>query len=152
VYNVVRQDIYNEAARFLGIFTVDHKTTELAAKVNRLAESGKEDDEIARYLNEQIASRNFNVDHVRDLRLVYTRRSAFTLDDSDDIVINEESIEAFLSTIPENELEFKILFGRIAGNISAEDMAIELGINTGQMYKIERELKSRIEKAIKEIV
>src|SRR5690606_23814772 len=51
VAKIVRQDIYNEAARFLGVFTVDHRVTSLAAKVNQLSLAGHTDDHIAEVLN-----------------------------------------------------------------------------------------------------
>jgi RNA polymerase sigma factor (sigma-70 family) len=148
VYNVVRRDIYNEAARFLGVFTVDHKVTEIAAKANRLFEKGKSDAEIAEILSNQIKSRNFDESHIRDMRMAYTRRAAYIISDDEGDSAEEESIEDLLSSIPSNNVEKFILNERIMGLLSADAASEALGVSLNKIYKIERILKQRIERAI----
>jgi RNA polymerase sigma factor (sigma-70 family) len=147
IRRIVKQAIYNEAARFLGVFTVDHKTTEIAAKVNKLCNEGKTDEEIVIILNKSFI-RNFNVDHVRDLRLAYSRRYIKSVCNDERTIEDVRSFEDLLSEVPKNENEIFILQNRILGNMRADSVAGALGISRGTVYRIEQKLTKRIEEAI----
>lgn len=147
VRRLVKQAVYNEAARFLGVFTVDHKTTEVAARVHRMAESGKTDTEIAIALSQHF-SRDYDTDHVRDLRLAYSRRNLKPV--SNDVCGEEDiqSIQELLSNIPKSNDEEFILQNHILGHMVADDVAQALDISRGHMYRLEKQLTERIEEAI----
>ena len=147
VRSVVKQAIYNEAARFLGVFTVDHKTTEVAAKVNKMAESGKTDEEIAAHLNKRFA-RDYDIGHVKDLRLAYSRRHIKPVSHDEYCTEDVRSIVDLLKDIPRNENEEFVLRHRILGNMHAESAADALDISRGSVYRIEKRLTQRIEEAI----
>ena len=150
VSRAVRQDIYNEAARFLGVFTVDHRVTSLAAKASKLHANGKTDEEIATILTES-GSRRFDADHVRDLRIAYTRRQHIDLmpdDAMDNAGSEEDSIQELLRGIVESPAEQVILKKRIMGGASVKEIADELGLTVRQVYETEADLKKRIRQAI----
>ena len=149
VTRIVKQDIYNEAARFLGVFTVDHRVTSLAAKVNRLTEKGHSDNEIVSELNKN-SSRNFDVEHVRDLRIAYNRRQHTVISEEDvlDEHDNETSIGNILDSVTQNDQERLILQHRLLGDLSVREMAGMLSISQRKVYAIESLLKSRIRIAI----
>jgi RNA polymerase sigma factor (sigma-70 family) len=150
VARIVRQDIYNEAARFLGVFTVDHRVTSLAAKVSKLHAKGKGDEEIARTLTES-SHRKFDAEHVRDLRIAYSRRQHSNLhsDDAMDEGIAEEStIQELLRGIVRDSVEGMILEKRLMGDASVKEIAKILKLSQRRVYEIENDLKDRIRRAI----
>lgn len=152
ICSCIRQDIYNEAARFLGVFTVDHRVTEMGAKINRLADSGKTDLEIADILNERYPGRNWSESRVYDLRLAYSRRHAVTIEVEPEEIPESLYIEQFLESVVQSESDSRILHERILGDRSAQDMADEMGISIKKFYSLESGLKSRIRIAIQNIV
>lgn len=144
VAKIVRQEIYREAARFLGVFTVDFRVTSLAAKVCKLADKGHDDQEIGRILNK-------DPDHIRDLRIAYNRRQHTTVEDTEVFAAentDERTIKDILYTIVQGHTEITILEMRILGNRSAADTAAELNIPVRHIYHIEENLKNRIKSAI----
>ena len=150
VSKLVRQDVYNEAARFLGVFTVDHRVTNLAAKVNRLANKGHDDIEIAAILN-KASTRVFDADHVRDLRIAYNRRQHAVINEDDTLdqeYTDERTIRHLLESVIENDVERTILKLRILGSNSVGTVARTLKLTRRQVYQIEADLKLRIKKAI----
>lgn len=154
VAKLVRQDIFSEAAKFLGVFTVDHRVTKLAAKVNRLHLKNKTDKEIADIIS-QSSHRNFDAEHVKDLRITYERRQHADLqpDDSFDEGDAEEStIRRLLEEVVKTDAEAVILEHRFMGDASANDVSAMLKINTRQLYVLENNLKSRIRMAIKGVI
>lgn len=150
VSKLVRQDIYNEAARFLGVFTVDRRVTNLAAKVNRLAAKGYEDAEIAAILNKN-NTRVFDASHVRDLRIAYSRRQQVAANE-DEILdgehTDERTIHDLLESVIQNDNERAVLKLRILGSHSVGTVARKLSLSRRHVYQIEADLKSRIKKAI----
>jgi RNA polymerase sigma factor (sigma-70 family) len=150
VQHIIRQDIYNEAARFLGVLTVDHRVTSLAAKANQLHAKGKTDEEIAEILTES-GHRNFDADHVTDLRMAYTCRQFADLPSDntlDDDTTEESTIQELLDQVVRDGDERFILQQRFIGDATVKDVAHWLGLSEGQVYKIENDLKDRIRKAI----
>ena len=150
VSKVVRQDIYNEAARFLGVFTVDHRVTGFAAKVSKLAAKGNTDQQIANILN-QTSNRVFDADHVRDLRIAYTRRQQATVNEDETLdreYADECTIKDILESVVQNDLDRFILSMRILGSEPADEVARKLSISRRRVYLIETELKHRIRQAI----
>ena len=151
VAKIVRQDVFNEAAKFLGVFTVDHRVTSLAAKVNRLYLKNKTDEEIAETLSNS-GHRNFGADHVKDLRITYERRQHAELqpDDAFDEGDAEEStIRRLLEEVVKTDVEAVILEHRFMGDISATNVSVMLDISVRQLYILENDLKSRIRMAIR---
>lgn len=151
VAKLVRQDIFNEAAKFLGVFTVDPRVTSLAAKVNKLHLKNKTDKEIAEILSES-GHRNFCADHVKDLRITYDRRQHADLqpDDAlDEGDAEESTIRGLLEEVIETDLEAVILEHRFMGDSSANEVSVMLRIPIGQLYMLENDLKSRIRMAIR---
>lgn len=150
VARIVRQDIYNEAAKFLGVFTVDHRVTSLAAKVNKLHAKGKSDDEIAAVLSES-SHRNFDSEHVRDLRIAYSRRQHGELQADDalnDNITDENTIQELLQGVVNTHAESVILEQRFMGDATVKEVAADLQLSQRQVYDIENDLKDRIRKAI----
>lgn len=144
----VRRAIFNEAARFLGVLTVDRRVTETAAKAARLFQQGHCDKEIARRLNQDL-SRHFDEDHVRDLRIAYSRRH-IQVEDEDRAEEAVVSIEDFLSGIPTNENERYVLKHKILGRDTADNIAAHLSISRSLVYEIEAALTAKIEEAIRD--
>ncbi len=154
VSRIVRQDIYNEAARFLGVFTVDHRVTKLAAKVNKLYAKGHDDAEIADILN-KTSNRIFDADHVKDLRIAYSRRQHSSVNEDNTLDrehADERTINDLLCSVVHNELEKSILELRILGSSSAGTVARSLKIPRRHVYQIEAELKQRIKQAIEDVI
>lgn len=152
VCSCIRQDIYNEAARFLGVFTVDHRVTEMGAKINRLVGDGKTDLEIAEILNKRYPGRAWNESRVYDLRLAYSRRHAVQIDVEPEEIPQSLYIEQFLESIVQSETDARLLQERILGDMSAQALADDMGISIKKLYNLESSLKSRIRIAIQNIV
>jgi RNA polymerase sigma factor (sigma-70 family) len=154
VAKIVRQDVFNEAAKFLGVFTVDHRVTSLAAKVNKLHINDKTDEEIAVILTKN-GHRSFDADHIKDLRITYNRRKHSELQSDDALEegdAKESTIMTLLNDVIEGKTEEVILEQRLMGNTTAEDVASQLGIHVGQLYKLENDLKVRIRQAIRGVI
>lgn len=154
VAKIVRQDIFSEAAKFLGVFTVDHRVTSLAAKVNRLHVKNKTDKEIAVIISKS-GHRNFDADHVKDLRITYERRQHAELqpDDAFDEGDAEEStILRLLEEVVKTDAETIVLEHRFMGDASAYEVSNMLQINTRELYILENNLKSRIRMAIRGVI
>ena len=150
VARVVRNEIFHEAARFLGVFTVDHRVTSLAAKVDKLHAKGHSDAEIAKMITSD--SRNFDADHVRDLRIAYSRRQHSTLTDDnlpEEYSDEESTIQEILRGVVQDPTDQTILEERLLGDTSVKDVARSLNLKQYQVYDLENRLKDRIRKAIK---
>lgn len=154
VSRAIRIGIYNEAARFLGVFTVDHRVTELAAKVIRFTEQGKTDEEIAEQMS-QTTSRNFDVEHVRDLRLAYSRRQAYSINEE----VSEDPygepaypVEEILKSVTKNEVDEIVLRDKLLGSKTVDEVATLAGVSVRTVSRIEIQLRERIECAIKKVV
>jgi RNA polymerase sigma factor (sigma-70 family) len=149
VARIVRQDIYNEAARFLGVFTVDHRVTSLAAKASKLHARGKTDEEIAKTLTES-SGRRFDSEHVRDLRIAYSRRQHTDLHDEvcDDEDIEESTIRAIVQGVLQNPTEVFIFENRLLKDRSVKEVASHLKLSQKQVYDLENNIKDRIRQAI----
>jgi len=152
ICSCIRQDIYNEAARFLGVFTVDHRVTEMGAKVNRLVDDNKTDQEIAEILDERYPGKSWTESKVYDLRLAYSRRYPVTPEIEPEEIPESLHIEQFLESIVQNDTDHKILRERILGDKSAQEVADELDLPIKKFYLLESSLKSRIQIAIQNIV
>ena len=153
VSRVVRNRIFREAARFLGVFTVDHRVTSLAAKVNKLYAKGHSDEEISDILS-GIGDRNFDSDHVRDLRIAYSRRQHIVIEDddtADGYITKESTIQDLLLEVVQNDIEKTILDRRILGDASIKEVSAALGVTQKQLYDFENTFKERIRKAIEGI-
>ena len=153
VSRVVRNEIYREAARFLGVFTVDFRVTPLAAKVHKLYTKGHSDEEIAVILSKS-NDRKFDSDHVRDLRIAYGRRENVCIEETtplEDIELDECTIHDLLTDVAVNDTEVSILNYRILGSLSAKETADILKIKRRSVYEIENILKQRIKIAIEDM-
>jgi len=155
VARVVRNAIYHEAARFLGVFTVDHRVTGLASKASKLHDKGHSDEEIAEILN-NTSSRNFDWRHVRDLRVAYNcGQESVTLDDQDSleegIGLEEQTIHEVLERAVQSPTDRTILDMRILDDYSVQDVSEKLSITQRNVYELENALKERIKRAIEEI-
>lgn len=136
----IRREIYAEAARFLGVFTVDRRVTSLAAKINKLSKAGHSDQKIAVRLNK-------SEEYVRDLRLSYNKRSHVPIL-YDNILstdsINEHDVRELLLNFNFNQIEMTILLNRILGHKSVKDIAHQLHIPQARVYALENIIKDRI--------
>jgi len=152
VSRCVRQDIYSEAARFLGVFTVDHRVTSLAAKVNRLHHQGKSDQEIVDELADT-TTRSIDLDHIRDLRIAYSRRQHTVVSEEDctDYSEDEFTMNDLLDSVVKSDRDRIILSQRIMGDASIEDAAEMMGVSKKQAYALERTLKKKIRVAIEDV-
>lgn len=151
VANSIRNAIFNEAARFLGVLTVDVRTTAQASYAAKLHEKGKSDVEIAKILTEKYG-RNFDVDHARDLRIVYNRRdySQVQEDVCVDSIENDVAIQDLLESVIKDDIDRSILNNRILGTSSVEDLAAEFATSKKAIYEREACLKKRIKRAIED--
>lgn len=139
----VRRAIYNEAARFLGIFTVDHRTTALAAKVNKHSHKGKTDAEIA-------AIMKIDVSHVQDLRLSYRQNQSESIDE---LYAANEMTTGFMDIINlviKDDLDKIILDNRILDKKSVKELSKQFNISTKNIYEREACLRIRIKRIIEE--
>jgi len=148
VTHLVKQDVYGEAARFLGIFTVDRRVTHLASRVNQLTKSDKTDEEIADALTTK--SRCIDVNHVKDLRFAYHHIKHYTIENDVAIVPDEATIEMILDIVMPNGIEIDILKHRILGDMSVAELSQHTGHSNSVIYIAERALRDRIVNAIKE--
>jgi DNA-directed RNA polymerase specialized sigma subunit len=146
VSKIVRQEIFREAARFCGVFTVDPRTTKLAAKASKLFNDGRSDKEIAEILSS--STRTFDSDHVKDLRMAYVYNSVPVVDDCCS-VSRDIDVDVFLASIPMSEEERLICNNRILKNKNAKDIALILEISLSHLYSIELTLKKKIKRAIR---
>lgn len=151
ICSCIRQDIYNEAARFLGIFTVDHKVTEAGARITKLYAEGKTYSEITDILNQRYPGSNWTEERVFDTKLAYSRRSSVSIEHEPE-VSEEAHLKEFLLSLVHNDTEKFILLNRILGNYSVEAAAVDLQKSIRDVYAIESALKQRIVFAIKNIV
>lgn len=151
VANSIRNAIFNEAARFLGVLTVDFRITNQASYAAKLYEEGKSDHEIAAALAEK-HGRQFDIDHARDLRLAYSRRQYTQT--QDDIVIdnieNDLTIRDLLEGVVKDDMDRAILDKRILGTDSAAQVAECLNTSKKIIYEREASLKNRIKRAIED--
>jgi RNA polymerase sigma factor (sigma-70 family) len=140
VANAVRQDVYREAARFLGILTVDFRVTKMAAKVTKLLAAGTTELEVGKELN-------LNPDEVRDLRMAYTHRDCGVLHD-DHPHQDDPDIYDLLHGVANSPEDRVIMDYRILSKNPIERVMDKLGISMKKAYALEASLKSRILSAI----
>lgn len=147
----VRNAIFNEAARFIGVLTVDFRTTAQASQAAKMHEKGKSDHEIAQFMSEKYG-RKFDVDHVRDLRLTYELRryncavnEATVLDDDTQFAIDD-----VLEVAVKDDLDRLLVEDRILGTVSVEELSAKIGISKKTIYERELALKNRIKRAIED--
>jgi RNA polymerase sigma factor (sigma-70 family) len=153
VTNSIRNAIFNEAASFLGPITVDFRTTTQASNACKLHEKGKTDVEIAAILTAKYG-RNFDADHVRDLRIAYSRRQYS--DVQDDSVVSEIdddiTIQDILESVIKDNVDRILVNDRILGFKSIDDLSKQLSMSRKVLYEREANLKHRIRQAIKDAV
>lgn len=154
VSNSIRNAIFNEAARFLGVITVDFRTTNQASFAAKMYEKGKSDQEIADMLTNKYG-RNFDADHARDLRIIYSRKQYVQA--HEDIMIEGDnndiqSINDLLDSVVRNEEDRTILNVRILGGCTIDKIAALLHISKKAVYKKETCLKARIKHAIEDAI
>jgi len=153
VANSIRNAIFNESARFLGAITVDFRTTTQASYASKMHEKGKSDAEIAEILTKKY-NRNFDVEHVRDLRITYSRRHYNPI--QDDLAVhdveNDITIKDLLESVIKDNLDRIIIENRILGLASIENLSIEFSISKKALYEREANLKQRIKRAIEDAV
>lgn len=151
VASAIRNAIFNEAARFLGVMTVDFRTTNQASYAAKMHEKGKSDQEIAAALTDKYG-RNFDVDHARDLRIIYGRRQYTQVQEDlmiDDIE-NDVSIKDLLESVVKDKDDRVILDRRLLGGCSVEQVAAILHISKKAVAKKEACLKTRIKRALED--
>lgn len=151
VANSIRNAIFNEAARFIGVMTVDFRTTNQASFATKLHEKGQTDIEVAAALTEKYG-RKFDVDHVRDLRLTYSRRQYTQIQDdvAIDNIENDLTIRDLLEGVVKDAMDRAILDKRILGTDSVEQVAEYLHVSKKVIYERESNLKNRIKRVIEE--
>lgn len=152
VANSIRNAIFNEAAKFLGVFTVDIRTTNQASHACKMHENGKTDDEIADTLTKR-HGRTFDVDHVKALRISYSRRQYSTIENSqviDNSIETDYAIQDIFASIVKDDVDKQILEQRLLGSASIEDVAKTLDMSKKSVYERESLLKHRIKRAIEE--
>lgn len=144
----IRREIYHEAAKFLGIFTIDHRVTSLAAKVNKLLIKGHSLESIAISLNKSI-------DHIHDLHLIYKQNNHSSLMNDNlyaDTDFDETIINGMLGGLIFNRIEKTILFDHILGPKSIKDIAEKHKISIACVYSTKIIIKDRIYKAMEKFV
>lgn len=153
VSRVVKNDIYTEAAKFFGIFTVDHRIPNLSVKISKLHEQGYTDVEIAKKLS--TSERTFDPSYIRDVRIAHGRRHYYLVAENQSLIEDsyndQDSIEQFLRTVASNDNEDFILKNRVLGDMSKQDVSIHLKISIEKVDHIENILKNRIKKSIEEM-
>lgn len=153
VANAIRNAIFNEAAHFLGVLTVDFRTTNQASYAAKLHESGRSDEEIAVALTEK-HGRKFDVDHARDLRMIYMRREYSCV--NEDLLVddmdNDITIKDLLDSVIKNKTDRVIVDNRILGSSTVEQVAAILNTSKKDVYEKEAALKLRIKRAIEDAV
>jgi RNA polymerase sigma factor (sigma-70 family) len=151
VANSIRNAIFNEAARFLGVFTVDVRTTTQASFAAKMHEKGKSDEEIGAALTEKYG-RNFDAEHARDLRLTYNRRLYTPVPEHLTVegLENDITIKELLDSVVKDEVDRVILDRRILGGCSVEQTAAILHISKKAVSKKEICLKTRIKRALED--
>lgn len=154
ITKAVRNAIFNEAARFLGIITVNFSTTHQASLAFKLSKEGYNDTHIAEVLSKKY-SRHFDADHVRDLRLVYDRKQYTPIQDDTiiDDIENDLTIKDLLDTIIGTNMSDRLILNeRILSSNPVEDVAKFLQISKKAVYEREAALKEKIKRAIQESV
>lgn len=149
ITNLVRQDVYAEAARFLGIFTVDQRTTKLAAEASKLSDGGNSDEDIAALFNNS-KSRNFDKQHIKDLRIAYSRRQYACMEEDSAITFDDLSLREICDLAVESDRERIIFEKRILGKCSVKNLAKELKLSPSRIYEIENYIRDRIRLFIEE--
>ncbi len=142
-----------EAAKFFGIFTVDHRIPNLSVKISKLHEQGYTDVEIAKKLS--TSERTFDPSYIRDVRIAHGRRHYYLVAENQSLIEDsyndQDSIEQFLCTVASNDNEDFILKNRVLGDMSKQDVSIHLKISIEKVDHIENILKNRIKKSIEEM-
>lgn len=151
VTSSIRNAVFNEAARFLGVLTVDFRTTNLASLAYKLSKKGMSDSDIAVVLTDKYG-RNFDADHARDLRIIYSRRNYQAIESNVtvDEIENDVTIKDLLESVVRDETDRLILNRRILGDCSIEQMAAILHISRKAFSKKETCLKNRIKRALED--
>jgi len=150
VGKVVRNEIFREAARFLGVLTVDPRSTKLASKIHKMHQDGHTDNEIVL----AIQSDTLDVDTVHDLRMAYGHRQYESVDEISVIYdgdLEESTIRDLVMGVTRNKEEETIVELRILSRNSIRDIAKRLKLSRKYVYIIENDLKSRIRIAIEGI-
>lgn len=145
VANAVRQDVYREAARFLGVLTVSFHTTRAAAKVSKLADSGLSDAEIAEQLE-------IKLEEVKNLRSAYKHKDYLSLDDESLLYSPDYDISFLLESVIKSPEDEFILNNRLLSKNPIQKVMDALNISKQQAYNLEASLKSRIARAIDEVI
>lgn len=151
VSRVVRNAVFREAARFLGVFTVDHRVTNLATEANKLHNDGRADEEIAVILSDR-KNRSLDAEHVRDLRIAYGRRqhSDINNDSLEECLAEESTILELVHSVAESELDHTLIDDRILGDMSIKELSRRLSMSQKRLYVLENILKDKIKQAIKD--
>jgi DNA-directed RNA polymerase specialized sigma subunit len=145
VSKLVRQEMFREAARFCGVFTVDPRTTKMAARANKLHSENWPDKKIAKELS--TASRTLDASHIKDLRIAYTY-SAVAIFEECGSITRDIDVDVFLESVPMSNEERSICNDRILNNKNAKDVALDLNISISHLYNAEYALKERIKRAV----
>lgn len=153
VSNSIRNAVFNEAARFLGVLTVDFRTTSQASYAAKMHENGKSDKEISDALTEKYG-RKFDIEHARDLRMTYNRRQYTQIqeDVTIDDIENDVCIKDLLDSVVKDDTDRAILDYKILGGCSVEHMAQMLNISKKAVSKKEMCLKNRIMRSLENTI
>lgn len=123
IKKAVQRAIYNEAARFMGVFTVDHRTTKSAVRACKTYN---------------------NSENSKQLKFLYEHKS-FSIDDnersyeSDNVIIND-----ILGSIINDTIDLDLIKYHILGNLSIQELAIRHNVSKSFLYKKNVELRKRI--------
>lgn len=137
VTKIIKQDIYKESAKFIGVFTVDHRTTHLAAKVNDLYNKNYSIEKIASLLKikEKLVER---------LLCLYKHNISI---EYNNLTCEDVDYDSFISYLKENIVSYEekmFLKNRILGNMSIKEIAEILDIELYKAYQIESILKEYV--------
>lgn len=152
INRLIRQDIYAEAAKFCGIFSVTRQIMSLACEVKKLYDSGLSDVEISKQLSLKY-NRDYELDHIKSLRIAYQNK---VLNNTDHLstmsYIDEDHIMNMLCDLDTTLTEKEIIKKRILLDLPATEVANQLGISCRKFKEIEDKLKIKIEVAIREFI
>lgn len=144
IFKLVKQDIYRESGRFLKVFTVDSRTTRLAAKAHALEKTDKSTLEISQECD-------IDCKKVKNLLYAYNLKRQHDIpEDTGDDCFADVIVNDILESVIYDSQEEYIMNHRITGNLSVREVSKELDISIPAVYDIEKSLRERIYKAIQE--
>lgn len=148
VYTLVKQAIYNEAARFLGVFTVSHYISGLASSVCRMHDSGLTDKEIASKLTSS-RGRTISAALVKSMRIAFKNRNASPYIDRG-IIDESPRVAVILQEVLHLKKDREIFLSRVIAGESVSSIAARMGISESLVRSTENYVSILVENKIKQ--